>query len=131
MRVLPDGILKALMLDAEAAVVRECRKCRRFDVLRESFREAPRRKGQGEAAEYLCRSCRTILSTTQRLHLEHVELRDVRNACFQAWDAAADESQVRQDELWEEYEGARGAVLAKRRELRQLKKAKRVDSESG
>lgn len=61
------------------------------------------------------------LSTTQRLRLEHVELRDVRDACFQAWDAAVDVSQVRQDELWEEYERARQAVLAKRRELRAAK----------
>ncbi len=48
------------MHDVEAAVVRECRKCRREpDVLGEVFWEAPRRKGQGPGEEYLCRGCRS------------------------------------------------------------------------
>ncbi len=65
-----------------------------------------------------------FLTATQRLRLDLVGLRDVRDACFQAWDDAGDESRMRQDELWEAYERARQAVLEKRRELRQLKAAK-------
>lgn len=59
MRVIPKGILKALMRDAEAAAVRECRGCGDLDILREVFWEAPRRKSQGPGKEYLCHSCRS------------------------------------------------------------------------